>query len=309
MFASAAVAFSMIIAAGALVDRIVSRRWPVLLWQNRNLELVELFCIRLGVGAYAFCLWNKDAVAPWGASGSGTILTPELFEHDHWLRLIQLAVGLMLLLRRTCPVAAFGLGTLYAIGIARYGLFHMMDYIFFLGLSGYLVLSSPYFDRRPSLLRWRIRLITGGLAFSLMWTAIEKFLYPDWTSIVLLLHPDLTLGFPIPFVTVTAGFVEFSVAFYLLVGRSLLRFDAVIIMTIFLAAIPEFGVLDSVGHLPIVAILLVIAIHGTTDPQKAILPPDAGFSRAVASVTGRYIVSFVTMMAMYYGLQKTGARP
>ncbi len=309
MFWMHGAAFLMLVAAGGLVDDLASGRWPRRLWQSRHLETVEALLIRLGVGLYALSLWDKVAVAPWGSPGEGSILTPELFDHDHWIRLLQIAIALMLLLRLTCPIAAAGLVAVYAIGVARYGIFHMTDYAYFLGLAGYLGLSGPGFDRRPEIRRWRVPLITASLSFSLMWTAMEKFLFPLWTGIVLVSYPNLTLGLPIPFVTGIAAFIEFSLAFYLLVGRSLLRLDALLLMVIFLAAIPEFGTLDSVGHIPIVAILLVVAIHGPTQLQEAAHPRRAGSVRAAASIAGLYVLVFVAMMAMYYGLQKAGTWP
>ena len=97
---------------------------------------------------------------------------------------------------------ALGLLTVYGVGIARYGLFHMIDYAFFAGLAAYLALSGPYFDRRPELQRWRVSILAGTVAFSLMWTGIEKLLYPQWTAVVLAAHPIVTMGFPASFVTV-----------------------------------------------------------------------------------------------------------
>lgn len=302
LFLANGIAFLLLISAGSLIDALAARRWPRRIWRSRHLETIEALLIRLGVGAYALCLWDKSAVVPWGAAAEGAILTPELLDQDHWISLLQLAVAFLLLSRRTCPLAALGLVALYAVGIARYGVFHMTDYAYFLGLAAYLALSTPAFDQKPHLRAWRVPLAVGGLAFSLMWTAVEKFLYPTWTATVLAVHPSLTLGFPIPFVTVTAGFVEFSLAFYLLVGRSLLRLDALLFGSVFLAAIPEFGGLDRVGHLPIVAILLLVAMHGATPLQEAAQPRRAGPIRSAATIAGLYAASLVAMTTMYYGL-------
>jgi hypothetical protein len=302
-------AFLTLVSFGGSVDVIAARRWPTLLWQGRNLEIIEEGLIRFGVGCYLILLWRNVGVAPWGAAQNGAILTPELLAHDRWLEWLQIATPLMLVFRRTCPIAALGLVALYADGIARYGIFHMTDYAFFLGLAGYLALSSPRFDRRADLRQWRVPLITASLGFSLMWTAIEKLLYPAWTGIVLAAHPNVTFGLPLPLVTVTASFVEFSVAFYLLVGRSLLRLDAAIVTVVLLAAIPEFGALDTAGHLPFVAALLVIIMHGPTPLQEAVHSRREGPVAAAAWTAGMYSLSFVAIMAMYYGLQKAGTWP
>ena len=142
-----------------------------------------------------------------------------------------------------------------------------------------------------------------------MWTGIEKFLYPAWAGVVVAAHPVITLSFPAPFVILAAGFVEFSVAFYLLVGRSLLRLDAVIVIAVLLAAVPEFGALDTAGHVPFVAMLLVLVLHGPSRLQKLALPERAGPVRAAASTAALYILAFATVMAMYYGLQRAGTWP
>ncbi|WP_284948165.1 hypothetical protein [Acidisoma cladoniae] len=299
------VTFLALVSAGSLLDAIVLRQWPRLPGHSAQLEIIEELVIRLGVGGYALSLWSSMAVVPWAKTGDGAILTPDLFDRDALVSIVQLSVVAMLILRRTCPLAGLGLIVLYCIGVSRYGLFHMVDYVFFLGLANYLILSSPDFEwiRRNRL--WRVPLLTGTLGFSLMWTAIEKFLYPGWTDIVLAVHPDITLGFPSSFVTLTAGFVEFSLAFYLVVGRTLLRPGALLFMLIFISAIPEFGKLDAFGHLPIIAIFLVIVMHGPTRLQATILPTSGTAIRSTMSVAVLYTGSLITLMGLYYGLQKT----
>ena len=292
-----------------MVDVLAYRRWAPKIWRYRNREALEAIIIRLGVGTYTLFLFNKTAVAPWAAGGDGSILTPELFQHDAWIRSIQIAIGCLLIFRSTCAMGGAGLLILYVAGIVRYGLFHMTDYTYFVCLAGYLILSDSYFDTNANLRRWRVPLITAGLSFSLMWTAIEKFLYPLWTGIVLSSHTNLTMGFPIPFVTVMAGFVEFSLAFYLLAGRSLLRLDTAVLMLVFLSAIPEFGVLDSVGHIPIVAMLLVIFIHGPGRLQQLAQPSHGGYARAAVPAGTLCVASFAVMMTLYYGLQRFASWP
>ena len=305
LFIARAITFLALVSAGSFLDAVITRRWPRLVVHSLRLERVEDFVIRLGVGAYALSLWRALAVVPWAKVGDGAILTPDLFDSDLTVSIIQVAVAVTLTSRRTTPLAGIGLITLYGIGVGRYGLFHMVDYVFFLGLAGYLILSVPYSDQLRRACPWRVSLLAGSLGFSLMWTAIEKFLYPGWTDIVLAVHPDIAMGFPAPFVTVTAGFIEFSLAFYLVVGRTLLRPGALLFMMIFIAAIPEFGKLDAFGHLPIIAIFLVLILHGPTRLQAKLLPSGTTALRSMSSVAILYVGSFVIMMAMYYGLQQT----
>jgi hypothetical protein len=303
-----AVAVTLVSAGGAL-DALALRRRPSLLRRWERSEILEEALIRLGVGSYMVLLWGNIGEAPWSTAGEGVVLTPELLAQASWLGWLQLGTGVMVVFRRTCPIAALGMLALYGTGVVRYGLFHMVDYTIFVGLAGYLALSHPFFDRRPAWQQWRTALIALTLGFSLMWTGIEKFLYPEWAAIVLAAHPIILLSFPASFVTVAAGFVEFSVAFYLLVGRSLLRLDAAIVIAVLLAAVPEFGALDTVGHIPFIAMLLVLVLHGPSRLQKLAFPQWAGPMTAAGWIAALYLLSFATVMAMYYGLQKAGTWP
>ena len=102
-----------------------------------------------------------------------------------------------------------------------------------------------------------------------------------------------------------AAFVEISVAFYLLVGRTLLRLDALIVIVVLLSAVPEFGALDTVGHLPLVAALLVLVLHGPTPLQRVAYLRTSGPVATAAWTGGLYVLAFAMTMAAYYALQRT----
>jgi hypothetical protein len=297
---------TILLSAGSLADGLAERRWPAVLRKNHQ-PIVEELIVRTGMGFFLVLLWLDAGVAAWGTPQDRVILTPELLDSAGWLGWLQLATAALLISRRTLPLAALGLATVYAVGIARYGLHHMVDYLFFLGFALYLALSSPAFDRRPELRHWRVSILTATVAFSLMWTGIEKLLYPQWAAVVVAGHPIVTLGFPESFVVMAAAFVEISVAFYLLVGRALLRADAVIVIVVLLAAVPEFGALDTVGHLPLVAALLVVVLHGPTPLQRVFYPRQAGPVAAAAWTGGLYVLSIAVIMAAYYAVQQTTA--
>ncbi len=284
--------------AGFLLDGAVARRWPRLAFSGRLHAATEEKLVRLAVGAYFLLLWNKGAVVLWERGDS--LLTPELLANVGWMGAVQFAVALATGWRRTCIVAAAGIVVLYGYGITRFGVFHMTDYMFFPGLAAYLALTTLGTERAQ---RLRVPLLAASLAFSLMWTAIEKFVYPEWTLFVVAAHPDLTFGFPAGFVIVVAGFVEFTLAFYLVTGRGLVRFGAAAYAAIFLAAIPEFGHLDATGHIPIIGILLVVCLRGASPWPRLVGIADPGGLRRAASVTTLYAVSLTGLFAMYYGMQ------
>lgn len=297
LFAAVCCAFLLLVFTGFIVDGVVARRWPALASSHGRNAVLEEKLIRLAVGAYFLLLWDKGAVVLWERGAA--ILTPELMAATAWMGALQFAVAFSLAWRRSCLLGAAGICALYGYGITEFGAFHMTDYVFFPGIAAYLALTTIGTARALSL---RVPLLSGGLAFGLMWTAIEKFVYPQWTLDVVARHPDLAFGFRWDFVTVVAGFVEFTLAFYVMTGRGLVRFGALAYAAIFLVAIPEFGHLDSVGHLPIIAILVVVGLHGASPLQRhaGVLDWKPGTNAAAVSVL--YLASLVGFFGMYYGL-------
>ncbi len=172
--------------------------------------------------------------------------------------------------------------------------------MFFPALALYLIsLALP---------KWRLAairepLLTGALAFSLAWTAIEKFVYPQWTHAVVATHTNIAFGLPVPFVVIVAGFVEFTLAFYLIVGRGLMRIGAAIYAIIFIAAMPSFGKLDVYGHLIIVATLFITMLRGATPFQRFWHREHGTLLVDAACTMALYWTALVLFFAAYYGLQ------
>ncbi|MGI4765490.1 MAG: hypothetical protein ACRYGP_10595 [Janthinobacterium lividum] len=301
IFMVCCVGFLLLVFTGLVADGWLARLRPMLLSTHGRLAWVEEAIVRIGIGAYCLLLWDNAASVPWGHIDE-VVLTPELLGHDWVIDGLQGAVAVLVLSRLTCPLAALALTGLIGIGVGRYGIFHMTDYVFFVGYAAYLALT-PWSGW--SVRRWRLPILGTSLGFSLMWTAIEKFLYPQWTSTIMATHPNIAAGFPIPDVVVIAGFVEFSLAFYLVVGRGLLRVGALALMVVFISAMPEFGHLDVVGHIPIIAILMAVVVRGATPFQEALRLPTQGPRSNAIAICGLYLVTLFGMMAAYYGLQHT----
>ena len=135
-----------------------------------------------------------------------------------------------------------------------------------------------------------------------MWTAVEKFLYPQWTLQLVALHPEIAFGFNSRFVVIMAGFVEFTLAYFIMTGRGLVRFGAAGYALIFVGAIPTFGHLDAVGHIPIVGILLAVCLHGCSPLQRVLRVQELGWLRNAAAIAGVYVATLGLFFAMYYGL-------
>jgi hypothetical protein len=247
-----------------------------------------------GVAAVSFTLLWADG---------NIILTPELKGSSTWLSAIQVLVPIYLIARATLPAAAAGIFVLYCYGAATYGLFHMLDYTVFLGLAAYFALSclqnAKLRSFRSDCLRWSV-------AFSLMWPSMEKFLYPGWVAPILTQHPELTLGFDVGTVITAAGVVEFGLAFALFWTPLVRRFAAAGLAMLLFAATFDFGKVDGIGHLMIIALLLLVF----ADPGRKL----ACCRPVVAPLVGGTVLSALIFLyagthTLYYGSSLAASAP
>ncbi|HEX9963865.1 MAG TPA: DUF305 domain-containing protein [Allosphingosinicella sp.] len=186
----------------------------------------------------------------------GTYLTPELKTGAGWVPWAQLVIALLVIPRRTRPLAALCIVLLWALTLRDYDLFHLLDYLALgLGLAGYLLLSGlpdgRWHDRRFAVLRW-------GIALALMWSSMEKFMYPQWFLPLLEEKPFLAFGIPFGPYTTMAGVAEFTLGFGLLWTPLVRRLSAAALFLLMFAAVYPFGRVDLIGHATILASLLVI---------------------------------------------------
>jgi hypothetical protein len=231
------------------------------------------------------------------------MLTPELKGNSFSLAAIQALIPIFLVARATLPAAAAGIIVLYGCGIASYGLFHMLDYPVFLGLAVYFGLSVTANARvrafRANCLRWCV-------ALSLLWPAMEKFLYPGWIAPIAIEHPELTLGFDVATVTTAAGVVEFGLAFAMFWTPLVRRLGALALALLLFAATFDFGKLDAVGHLMLIAVLLaVVADPGAEAPhcRPALAPIVSGAALLAA------IFLYAGIHTLYYGSRAAALAP
>ena len=298
MFAAVLLVFLAMVFVGFIVDGIAARRWPLLVSCGERFDAQEEKLVRIAVGAFFLLLWDKGAVVFWD-HGDRVVLTPELNADLPWVGATQFIIAASVATRLTCVVSAIGICVLFVFGITQFGLFHMTDYVFFPGIAAYLALT---WHGTPEAIRLRVPLLSGGLAFGLMWTAVEKLLYPQWTLDIVSQHAGLAFGFPHPFAVLVAALVEFTLAFFIMTGRGLVRFGAAGYALIFLAAIPEFGHLDAVGHMPIIGILAAVCLHGASPLQRLLRVHGFGRVLNAAAIAAIYVVSLGAMIGMYYGL-------
>jgi hypothetical protein len=233
----------------------------------------------------------------------GVYLTPDLKTDSEVISWAQLLIAACVFSRRTMPIAAAGIISLWIVALREYDLFHLLDYLALgVGVAGYLVLASmedpKWRERRFLVLRW-------GVAIALMWSSLEKFAYPNWFYPLVEEKPFLTFGMPRDVFIPMAGVSEFTLGFGLLWTALVRRLSAVSLLVIFFTAVYPFGRIDLVGHALIMAVLFLVAADPCTKVTAA-APlalmrslPTAG---RMAAVPAGLAVALVVLVSSYWGL-------
>ena len=236
----------------------------------------------------------------YGLFAQSMYLTPELTTPNPAVKWIQLAIALVVWFRPTVPLAAVGMIGLYVMAGRDYGFYHMMDYPIFLGLAVFLLFGTMAGDTWKTV-RYVALFATTGI--SLLWGAVEKFAYPNWFYPLLEDLPFLTFGIPPELFVTIAGFVEFNLTFVLLSSASIVsRVVAFAFNMIFLLAIYIFGLVDAVGHLMIIAVLLVLTIRGPTKARDFLVLSDRSRWTEAYFMTGLWMLAMNVIFIAYYGL-------
>ena len=281
--------FALLVFGGFMLDRLAARSgWSIAGLERR--EAAEEKVLRAGVGAFFMALFTMG----------GIILTPELHTEAGWPAWLQFGIAATTLSARTCVLGAIGILVLYAYGIALYGVFHLADYLMFLGIAAYMALTSCASERLRAL---RMPILYAAVCSSLMWAAVEKWAYPQWTYPLLEARAYLTLGIPADDFMVVAGFVEFALAFHILTGLGLLRLGIAGLGLIFVSAILDFGRLDAIGHLPTIACLAAMFVHGPTPLHRWLHDARRGFLAEAGRAGAFFATAISVFFAAYYGLQ------
>lgn len=232
--------------------------------------------------------------------GTTFYLTPELKTTAAFVPWIHLAMAAAVVSRYTAPFTGVGVFVLYVLAARDYGLFHVLDYMIFLGIGYYLTVSS---GRSKNLLKSGLVVLFACTGLTLIWASVEKFAYADWTDPLFAKNPEMLLGMmPARFMMVS-GFVEFFVTFILLGAVSVVgRLISLGFMSIFVLAVVQFGIVDAIGHLMIVAILFVLIVRGPTSARDMLVLPDKSLFTEAYFMTGLYFLAFVMIFILYYGI-------
>lgn len=227
----------------------------------------------------------------------GTYLTPELRTSDTLIPWVQLVIAILIVFRRTRAVAGVAIVVLWLVTLRDYDLFHLLDYLALgLGIAAYLLLGGlpegRWHSRRFAILRW-------GVALALMWSSMEKFMYPQWFLPLLEERPFLAFGIPFGPYTTMAGVAEFTLGFGLLWTPLVRRLSAVALFMLMFAAVYPFGRVDLVGHATILAALLVIIADPERDRPLALV---SASRRATLAVPAGLAVALAITMVSYSGM-------
>ena len=250
-------------------------------------------------GVDSLCATMRERSESWYRAGTGAffialftlgdiILTPELKTDVAAVPWLQAAIALGMVWRTTMPLSAAGIIALYAYGVEKYGIFHLLDYPIFVALAFYLAMTS--LNLRLGSLR-PIDVARWGAAITLIWASVEKWAYPQWTYPVLAAHPDIGFNLSPTFYMEAAGFMEFSLAFALLWTPLVRGLAAAVLAFMFVAAVFDFGKIDAIGHSMIVVMLITVgADNAPVSARPALLAPVA------------YAAVLALDLAVYYGL-------
>ena len=240
--------------------------------------------MRVATGATLLLAWNNDA-----------LLVPELPITAPLLGWLQFALVLLLCLRLTTPLAGVGLLALYGYGVASHGFFYMLDYLHFVGVALYLILSNVDELRFRAI---RLPVLYATVGFALIWLALEKLVYPDWGLYVLQHNPQMTMGLPPAFFLPSAAFVEIGLGYLLLIGL-MSRPLSVVITLVFFSTTLIFGKTEIIGHTVLHAALIVFLLNG---PGTVYRPPVAfhqNLRLRMAFAAVNYVIVLALLLALY----------
>lgn len=247
----------------------------------------SMLVMRIAMGAVLLISWASDAV-----------LTPELESPLAWLSWLQFLIAIGLMFPKTTWLSGAGLLLLYLITIFEFGIFHMLDYLHYVGI-GIFFLVSDVKDKKIQGLALPALYVTIG--FSLIWLGYEKLVYPDWALYLLEQNPQLALGFEPGFFLQAAAFVELSLGYLLIIGLLERPLAATITLVFFMTTL-IFGKIEVIGHTPLHAALIVFLFNG---PGAFYKPPIAIHEKLNWRMAFG-CVNFVLFM-LIFGLAYTGS--
>ncbi|WP_050183277.1 DoxX family membrane protein [Domibacillus robiginosus] len=190
---------------------------------------------------------------------SGTLFAPEFLIEQPAVWVFVWAAILLLMIPHHLATKA---GALILLGLFIYvtihnGLFHMLDYGFYIAIIAVLLVGKTPFESKG------FPFLYLGTGLSLCWVAVEKWVYPSMALDIVENHHVPTFGFDPAVFIVMAAFIEFVVGYLLVVGI-LNRVVAFVVTIIFISTTLLFGFTEIIGHFMIHIVLLIFIIEGVS---------------------------------------------
>ncbi|OMF32238.1 hypothetical protein BK133_14535 [Paenibacillus sp. FSL H8-0548] len=227
-------------------------------------------------------------------AASGTRFALEFELTEGWQTLLMWAAVVLLLIPHhyATKLGALAMLVLFIDTGIEAGLFHMLDYGFYLAIIGVLLLEQTKESR------WGFPLLYLGTGLSLCWVAVEKWIFPTMAEDIIVNHGVPTFGFEPAVFIVMAGFIEFVVGYLLVVGI-LNRMLSVVLTLIFISTTMLFGMMELVGHFMIHIVLILFIIEGAS-----FYKPPVSMHRTVVDqmvfVSLNFIFVLATFILIYY---------
>lgn len=190
---------------------------------------------------------------------SGTIFAPEFLLENSWETILVWVSIVFLFIPNdyATKTGAVVLLALFLYILSNVGLFHMLDYGFYLAIIGVLLIGKTKFEN------WGFPFLYLGTGLSLCWVAVEKWVYPTMSVDIIQNHGVPTFGFAPESFIVLAAFIEFVVGYLLVVGV-LNRILSVVLTLIFISTTLLFGSTEIIGHFMIHIVLIIFIIEGVS---------------------------------------------
>ncbi|MBA4184767.1 MAG: hypothetical protein H0X49_12260, partial [Acidobacteria bacterium] len=142
--------------------------------------------------------------------GTTFFLTPELKTSAGYVPWIHLLMALSVLSCRTTPITGIGIFFMYVAAALDYGIFHVLDYMIFLGIGYYLMTAN---SNSKSLIKSGFVVLFACTGLTLIWASVEKFAYPEWTNPLFEKTPQMLMGMSAKRFMMVSGFIEIFATF------------------------------------------------------------------------------------------------
>ena len=225
---------------------------------------------------------------------SGSLFAPEFLIVNGFITLLLWGSIFLLLIPHH---VATKLGAVLLLGLFLYqlsvaGLFHMLDYGFYIAIIAVLLVGKTKLEN------WGFPFLYLGTGLSLCWVAVEKLVYPSMSVNIIQNHHVPTFGFAPETFVVLAAFIEFVVGYLLVVGI-LNRVLAFVLTLIFISTTMLFGVTEIIGHFMIHIILIIFIIEGVSFYDPPISIHKSKLDQMVF-VFLNFIFTLATILLIYY---------